>query len=67
MEYGYRGVVHRDDSTWRPGSLFMGISMDNQTQHFVLIHALEGDYIFTVPFVSPYISPDNNATLTPGA
>jgi len=50
-----------------PGSLFMGISMDNQTQHFVLIHALEGDYIFTVPFVSPYISPDNNATLTPGA
>ena len=50
-----------------PGSLYLGISMDNQTQHFVLIHALQGDYIFTVPFVPPYVSADNNATLTPGA
>lgn len=50
-----------------PGSLFMGISMDNQTDHYVLIHAVGADYIFTVPFVPPYVSADNNATLTPGA
>jgi hypothetical protein len=50
-----------------PGALFMAISLDNQTQHFVLIHALEGDYIFTVPVVAHYVSLDNNATLTPGA
>jgi len=50
-----------------PGSLYMGISMDNQTSHYVLIHAQQGDYIFTVPVVPPYIAPDNNATLTPGA
>ncbi len=50
-----------------PGSLYLGISYDNQTQHFVLIHTQQQDYIFTVPIVAPYISPDNNATLTPGA
>lgn len=50
-----------------PGSFFLGISMDNQTQHYVLVHAVQGDYIFTVPVVPPYVSADNNATLTPGA
>ncbi len=50
-----------------PGSLYMGISYDNQTQHFVLINTQEGDYILSVPIVAPYISPDNNATLTPGS
>jgi len=49
------------------GSLYMSISSDNQTQHFVLIDTQEGSYIFTVPIIAPYISPDNNATLTPGA
>ena len=50
-----------------PGSLYLGISYDNQTQHFVLIQTQEGDYVLSVPIVAPYISPDNNATLTPGA
>jgi hypothetical protein len=50
-----------------PASLYLGISNDNQTQHFVLIHTQEGDYILTVPIAASYISPDNNATLTPGA
>jgi len=50
-----------------PGSLFLGIGTDNQTSHFVLIHAVQGDYIFSVPVISPYVSPENNATLTPGA
>jgi len=61
------GLCTATIATGGPGSLFLGISMDNQTQHFVLIHAVEGDYIFTVPFVPPYVSADNNATLTPGA
>ncbi len=50
-----------------PGSLYIGIESDSQAQHFVLIHTQQGDYIFTVPMVAPYISPDNNATLTPGS